>query len=115
MFNPYKEFIMEILNLEIIEESNAFGLYKIIQNGKEKELNIKLIYINKKERGNNNSVVLLDTLKKIAIDNNCDILSADISKEFSEFIQQKSIHICRLYGMNKVYEDNKIYTYSRGL
>jgi len=115
MYNIYEEFINEILNLHILKEPNMFSLYRIHQNGKDKELNIELIYIDKKERGNNNSVALLDKLKKIALDNNCNILSANISKEFNEFIQQKSIHICRLYGMNKIYENDKVYIYSRGL
>jgi hypothetical protein len=111
----YAQFVEEILDLKTLEDQDSFVTYEIEKAGNISCLKILNMYIDKKSRGRNKSIELLDKMKNIAYSEDCTCLSADISKEFNEFIQQRSIHICRLYGMSKVYEDNKIYTYSRGL
>jgi hypothetical protein len=115
MSSLYAKFIKETLNWECLEDEDSFVSYEIQEQCGLKCLKICEMFIDKKARGFDKSKVLLDTLKEIAMTNNCNTLSAQISQNSSEFIKQRSIHICRLYGMNKIYEDSTVILYSRGL
>jgi hypothetical protein len=115
MSSLYCEFVKETLNWECLEDEDSFVTYEIQQSGKNKCLKICEMFIDKKSRGKNKSRHLLDNLKKIAIENKCNIFAAQISQSASEFTKQRSIHICRLFGMDKVYEDSMVVLYNRSL
>lgn len=115
MNNLYFDFVKETLNWDSISDVDSFVTYEIQEYNDDKCLKICEMYIDKKARGKNKSLELLDKLKKIAESNNCNYFSAQISQTASEFIKQRSIHICRLYGMQKIYEDSTVLIYSRGL
>jgi hypothetical protein len=115
MASLYAQFVKETLNWETLEDEDSFVTYELQKKDELKCLKICEMFIEKKARGVDKSKYLLDKLKNIALDNNCTIFSAQISQTSSEFIKQRSIHICRLFGMNKIYEDTTVILYSRGL
>lgn len=115
MNSLYSRFIKETLDWDILEDEDSFVTYQIQKNKNDKCLKICEMFIDKNSRGRNKSKYLLEKLKEIAVKNNCNIFSAQISQTASEFIKQRSIHICRLFGMNKIYEDSMVILYSRGL
>lgn len=115
MKSLYAQFIEETLNWECIEDSDSFVTYEIQDNGKDKCLKICEMFIDKTARGRDKSIYLLEKLEKVALEKECTIFSAQISQTASDFIKQRSIHICRLYGMDKIYEDSTVILYSRGL
>jgi hypothetical protein len=115
MSSLYSQFVKETLNWETLEDEDSFVTYEIQEKDQIKCLKICEMFIAKKARGLDKSKHLLDVLKDIALKNNCNILSAQISQTASEFIKQRSIHICRLFGMSKIYEDATVILFSRGL
>jgi hypothetical protein len=115
MNSLYAQFVKEILNLDTLEDENSFVTYEIQKAGSIKCLKVINMFIDKANRGKNKSIELLDKLKIIAQNNECTSMSAQINKATSEFTQQRTEHICRLYGMSKTYEDVQIIIFSRGL
>ena len=115
MKSMYAEFVQEILGLETLEDDDSFVTYEIQKTGNISCLKVINMYIDKKSRGNNKSVELLDKVKDIAYKSDCSLLSAQINKATNDFIQQRTTHICILYGMEKTYEDTQIIIFSRSI
>jgi hypothetical protein len=111
----YAEFVNEILQLQTLEDDNSFVTYEIKKVGNIACLKIINMFIEKSHRGKNKSVDLLDKMKEIAYNNKCTSMSAQINKATNDFIQQRTTHICRLYGMEKTYEDSQIIIFSRSI
>jgi len=115
MGSMYSKFIKETLNWDIIEDDNSFVSYEIQNVRNVKCLKVNEMFVDKSVRGNNKWRDLMDKLKDIAQQNNCNMISAQISAKSSDFIQQRTIHLCRLYGMDKTYEDKNVIIYSRSI
>jgi hypothetical protein len=115
MASLYAQFVEEILDLKTLEDEDSFVTYEIQKAGNIVCLKVLNMYIDKKSRGKNKSIDLLDKMKDIAHSKNCSCLSAQINKATSEFIQQRTTHICRLYGMKSTYEDSQIIIFSRSI
>lgn len=115
MSSLYSKFIKETLNWNCLEDENSFVSYEIQEYNNKKCLKIYEMFIEQQSRSKDKSKQLLETLKDIAIENKCTIFSAQISQNASEFIKQRSAHICRLFGMEKTYEDTTVIIYSRSL
>lgn len=115
MRSMYAEFVQEILGFETLEDEDSFVTYEIQKAGNIFCLKVINMYIDKKSRGKNKSVELLDKIKKIAHSHKCNNMSAQVNKMTNEFIQQRTTHICRLYGMEKTYEDEQIIIFSRSI
>ena len=111
----YAKFIKETLGWDCLEDEDSFVSYEIQEKENKKCLKICEMFIDKKSRGKNKSKYLLEKLEEIALNNNCNYIAAQISQESSEFIKQRSIHICRLFGMSLLYEDSMVILYNRGL
>ena len=111
----YAKYCKETLNWETLEDEDSFVTYEIQEKNKDRCLKICEMFIDQKSRGKNKSKELLDKLKVIALDNNCNLFAAQISQKSSEFIKQRTTHICRLFGMNKTYEDSMVILYCRSL
>lgn len=115
MSSLYAQFVEEILDLKTLEDQDSFVTYEIQKAGNIACLKIINMYIDKKSRGKNKSIELLDKMKDIAYNKNCTSMSAQINKATSDFIQQRTTHICRLYGMQNTYEDSQIIIFSRSI
>jgi hypothetical protein len=115
MYSLYAKFVKETLNWNTLEDDESFVTYEIQERNKDRCLKIYEMFIDQKARGKNKSKDLLDKLKTIALENNCNLFSAQISQTAPEFIKQRSVHICRLFGMKKTYEDSMVILYCRGL
>ena len=115
MSSLYAQFVKEILDIETLEDEDSFVTYEIQKVGSISCLKIINMYIDKKARGKNKSIDLLDKMKDIAYNKKCTSMSAQINKATSEFTQQRTTHICRLYGMENTYEDSLIIIFSRSI
>ena len=115
MSSLYAQFVKEILELETLEDEDSFVTYEIQKVKNIKCLKVINMFIDKKARGKNKSIQLLDKLKEIAHNNECTYMSAQINKATSQFTQQRTAHICRLYGMKSVHDDLQIVIFSRSI
>lgn len=115
MNSLYSKFIKETLDWDCLEDEDSFVSYHIQEQGSDKCLKICEMFIDKNSRGRDKSSILLKELKTIAKENDCNYMAAQISQESSEFIKQRSIHICRLFGMSLLHEDNLVIIYNRRL
>lgn len=111
----YAKFVKETMGWETIEDENSFLTYEIIQAGNIKSLKIMEAYVDVPARGKDKSKELLDKAYEIAKKEGCNIFSAQINPLASEFIKQRTTHICRLFGMNISYEDNNMIVLSRSI
>lgn len=115
MESLYSKFIKETLDWNILEDDNSFITYQIQDAKNIRCLKVNELFVEKSCRGKNKWRDLMDKLNEIAKENNCNMISAQISTKSSEFIQQRTIHLCRLYGMKKSYEDINMIVYSRSI
>jgi hypothetical protein len=115
MNSLYSKFIKETLGWDCLEDEDSFVSYHIQKKDDSKCLKICEMFIDNKARGKDKSKDLLEKLKEIALNNDCNFIAAQISQDSSEFIKQRSIHICRLFGMNLFYEDSMVIIYNRRL
>jgi len=115
MSSLYPEFLKEVFGLETLEDSDSFVTYEIQEISKIKCIKIINMYIKNQARGKNKSRDLLDKVRDIGLELKCNSISAQVNKASNEFIQQRTTHICRLYGMQNTYEDSQIIIFSRSL
>lgn len=113
MTSLYAQFVKETVNWETLEDENSFTTYEIQKVGPVSCLKIIEMYISPEARGKNKWRDLSDKLEEIARAEMCKTISAQISKSTSEFIQQRTAHLCRLFGMSLNYEDIYSIIYSR--
>lgn len=113
MSSLYADFVKEIMNWETLEDENSFATYQFQKVGPVSCLKIIEMYVAPHARGKNKWKELSDKIEVIARDNKCKTISAQISKSTSDFTQQRTAHLCRLFGMSKSYEDIYCIFYSR--
>lgn len=115
MSSLYGKFVKETLGWSILEDDNSFVTYEVLQVGTIKSLKIMEMFIDVPFRGRDKSKHLLEILEATARSSSCNQISAQVSMTSSEFIKQRTEHICRLFGMQKVYEDQIMIVFSRSL
>lgn len=113
MSSLYAQFVKETVNWETLEDENSFATYEIQKVGPVSCLKIIEMYVEPKARGNDKWREISDKLERIARQEKCKSISAQISKSTSEFTQQRTAHLCRLFGMSLTYEDIYQIIYSR--
>jgi GNAT superfamily N-acetyltransferase len=111
----YAQFLKEYAGREIIEDEDSFVTYGIFKAGNISSLKIMDMFVKKEARGKDKSYKLLDILVDVAKKEGCSLISAQIEKAADEFVQQRSMHICRMFGMEKTYEDGNYTIYSRSV
>lgn len=113
MSSLYANFVKEILDWDTIEDDDSFATYQIQRVGPVSCLKIIEMYVAPHARGKDKWRDLSEKLEEVARKENCKTLSAQISKSTSEFTQQRTAHLCRLFGMSKSYEDIYCIFYNR--
>jgi hypothetical protein len=113
MSSLYAQFVKETVGWETVEDENSFATYEIQRVGPVSCLKIIEMYVAPQARGRDKWFDISSNLEKIAMQENCKTISAQISKSTSEFTQQRTAHICRLFGMSLTYEDIYQIIYSR--
>jgi hypothetical protein len=115
MSSLYAQFVKETVNWETLEDENSFTTYEIQRVGPVSCLKIIEMYVAPQARGKNKWRELTDKIEEIAKSEKCKTISAQISKSTSEFTQQRTAHLCRLFGMSLTYEDVYQIIYSRSV
>lgn len=113
MSSLYAQFVKETVNWETLEDDNSFVTYEFQKVGTVSCLKIIEMYVAPQSRGRNKWRDLVNNIEEIARQQNCKTISAQISKSTSEFTQQRTAHLCRLFGMKLTYEDIYQIIYSR--
>lgn len=113
MSSLYAQFVKETVGWETLEDEESFATYEIQKVGPISCLKIIEMFVVPEARGNNKWNDLSDKLEEIARAEKCKKISAQISKSTSEFTQQRTAHLCRLFGMGLSYEDVYSIIYSR--
>ena len=113
MSSLYANFVKEILDWDTIEDDDSFATYQIQRVGPVSCLKIIEMYVAPHARGKDKWRELSEKLEEVARKENCKTLSAHISKSTAEFTQQRTAHLCRLFGMSKSYEDIYCIFYNR--
>ena len=115
MASLYAEFVRETVNWETLEDEDSFVTYELQEIGPVKCIKIIEMYVTPLARGKDKWKELATKVEEIAKQRECKTISAQISKSTSEFIQQRTAHICRLFGMQHSYEDVYQIIYNRGV
>lgn len=115
MRSLYAEFVKELMNWDTLEDKDSFVSYELQSILDVKCLKIIEMYVKPEARGRDKWRDLTEKIEQIAKNNECSTLSATISKSTSDFTQQRTAHLCRLYGMEKSYEDMYSIIYSKKL
>ena len=115
MASLYAQFVKETVNWETLEDETSFATYEIQRVGPVSCLKIIEMYVVPHARGNDKWRDISNKLEEIAKQQECKTISAQISKSTSEFTQQRTAHICRLFGMQHNYEDVYQIIYSRNV
>jgi GNAT superfamily N-acetyltransferase len=113
MNSLYAQFVKETVNWETLEDENSFVTYEIQEVGPVKCLKVIEMYVAPHARGKDKWRDLMQNVEKIAKQEKCKTISAQISKSTPEFTQQRTAHLCRLFGMSLTYEDIYQIIYSR--
>jgi len=111
----YADFVKETVGWETLEDEDSFVTYELQKVGSVSCIKIIEMYVAKHARGKDTWNSLADKIEEIGRQNNCKTISAQISKSTSEFTQQRTAHLCRLFGMQHSYEDIYQIIYSRGI
>jgi len=111
----YADFVKETVGWETLEDEDSFVTYELQKVGSVSCIKIIEMYVAKHARGKDKWNSLADKIEEIGRQNNCKTISAQISKSTSEFTQQRTAHLCRLFGMQHSYEDIYQIIYSRGI
>jgi len=115
MKSLYAEFVKETVGWETLEDEESFATYEFQKIGPVSCLKIIEMYVAPRARGKNKWRELSDKIEEIARAEECKTISAQISKSTSEFTQQRTAHLCRLFGMSLTYEDVFQIIYSRSV
>ncbi len=115
MASLYAQFVKETVNWETLEDEDSFATYEIQKIGPVSCLKIIEMYVKPEARGKDKWRDLTSKLEDIAKQEKCKLISAQISKSTSEFTQQRTAHLCRLFGMQHSYEDVYQIIYNRGV
>jgi hypothetical protein len=115
MSSLYAQFVKETVNWETLEDETSFATYEIQRVGPVSCLKIVEMYVEPKTRGNDKWREISNKLEEIARQRDCKTISAQISKSTSEFTQQRTAHLCKLFGMQHSYEDIYQIIYSRNV
>jgi GNAT superfamily N-acetyltransferase len=115
MASLYAQFVKETVNWETLEDEGSFATYEIQRVGPVSCLKIIEMYVAPHARGKDKWRELTEELENIARAEKCNTISAQISKSTSEFTQQRTAHLCRLFGMSLTYEDVYQIIYSRSI
>lgn len=113
MNSLYAQFVKETVGWETLEDETSFATYEIQKVGPVSCLKIIEMFVTPQARGRDKWKELSDKLEVIARQEKCKTISAQISKSTSEFTQQRTAHLCRLFGMSLTYEDIYQIIYSR--
>lgn len=113
MSSLYAQFVKETVNWETLEDETSFATYEIQKVGPVSCLKIIEMYVVPEARGKNKWLDISNKIEEVAKQEKCKTISAQISKSTSEFTQQRTAHICRLFGMSLTYEDIYQIIYSR--
>jgi GNAT superfamily N-acetyltransferase len=111
----YAQFVKETVNWETLEDEDSFVTYEFQRVGNVSCLKIIEMFVAPHARGKDKWRDLTNKIEEIAKQENCKTISAQISKSTSEFTQQRTAHLCRLFGMLLTYEDIYQIIYSRGI
>lgn len=111
----YADFVKETVGWETLEDEDSFVTYELQKVGSVSCIKIIEMYVAKHARGKDKWNSLADKIEEIGRQNKCKTISAQISKSTSEFTQQRTAHLCRLFGMQHSYEDIYQIIYSRGI
>jgi GNAT superfamily N-acetyltransferase len=111
----YAQFVKETVNWETLEDEDSFATYELQKIGPVSCLKIIEMYVAPHARGKDKWRELTEKLENIARSEKCKTISAQISKSTSEFTQQRTAHLCRLFGMSLTYEDIYQIIYSRSV
>lgn len=115
MASLYAQFVKETVDWETLEDDDSFVTYQIQEVGPVKCLKVIEMFVRHEARGKDKWRDLMERIEEIARDLKCKTISAQISKSTSEFTQQRTAHLCRLFGMSLTYEDIYQIIYSRGI
>jgi GNAT superfamily N-acetyltransferase len=115
MSSLYARFVKETVNWETLEDEDSFVTYEFQKVGPVNCLKIIEMYVAPHARGNDKWRELADRIEEFARKEKCKTISAQISKSTSEFTQQRTAHLCRLFGMQHSYEDVYQIVYSRSV
>ena len=115
MSSLYAQFVKETVGWETLEDENSFATYEIQKVGPVSCLKIIEMFVAPHSRGNDKWRELSNKMEEIAKSEKCKTISAQISKSTSEFTQQRTAHLCRLFGMSLTYEDVYQIIYSRSV
>jgi GNAT superfamily N-acetyltransferase len=113
MSSLYARFVKETVGWHTLEDEDSFSTYEIQKVGPVSCLKIIEMYVAPEARGKNKWREISDNLEEVAKKEGCRKISAQISKTTSEFTQQRTAHICRIFGMELTYEDIYQIIYSR--
>ena len=111
----YAQFVKETVGWETLEDENSFVIYEIQKVGPVSCIKIIEMYVAPLARGRDKWRELSEKIEELGRQNECKTISAQISKSTSEFTQQRTAHICRLFGMAQTYEDVYQIVFSRGI
>jgi hypothetical protein len=111
----YAQFVKETVGWETFEDSDSFVTYELQEVGNVSCLKVIEMYTKPSARGKEKWRDLMNNIEQVGRDAKCGTISAQISKSTSEFTQQRTAHLCRLFGMEKTYEDVYQIIYSRGI
>jgi hypothetical protein len=115
MDSLYARFVKETVDWETLEDETSFVTYQIQEVGPIKCLKVIEMFVAKEARGKDKWRDLMEKIEDIAKHLKCTTISAQISKSTSEFTQQRTAHLCRLFGMQHSYEDVYQIVYNRGI
>jgi GNAT superfamily N-acetyltransferase len=115
MASLYAQFVKETVNWETLEDEDSFVTDELQRVGPVSCLKIIEMYVAPHSRGKDKWRDLADSIEEIARSEKCKTISAQISKSTSEFTQQRTAHLCRLFGMELGYEDIYQIVYNRGV
>ena len=115
MASLYAQFVKETVNWETLEDEDSFATYTVQKIGPVSCLKIIDMFVAPQVRGKDKWRELSSKLEDIARQQECKTISAQISKSTSEFTQQRTAHLCRLFGMQHSYEDIYQIIYSRNV
>ena len=111
----YAQFAKETVGWETLEDEHSFVTYQIQEVGPIKCIKVIEMFTVPSHRGKDKWRSLMESIEQIGRDNKCKTISAQISKSTSEFTQQRTAHLCRLFCMENTYEDIYQIIYSRGI
>ena len=115
MASLYAQFVKETVNWDTIEDEDSFVTFEFQEVGPVKCMKIIEMFVAPHARGEDKWKDLASKVEEIARQKKCKTISAQISKNTSEFTQQRTAHLCRLFGMNLDYEDIYQIVYNRGV